>query len=296
MSTVWVFERERGSAFALSVVGWIARRFGRSCSRALLYPITLYFFLTARRARAASRDYLRRVLGREPSLAERFRHFFCFASTILDRVYFLTGGVSGFDVRISDPDGLRQRIRARQGCLLLGAHFGSFEMLRTLATDDRGIPLKVLMRTEQNAVITRFLAALNPAIADTVVESRGLDDLLRLRDYLEQGHLVALLADRVLPGEPSVECDFLGGRARFPLAPLRLAVALRVPVYLFFGPYRGGPRYDARFEALDVQVDPQGVERNRTTRRLVQAFAGRLDHHVRSAPFNWFNFFPFWLR
>lgn len=296
MSTAWVFERERGSAFALHLVGWIARCFGRGCSRAVLYPITLYFFLTARRARAASYDYLCRVIRREPSPAERFRHFYWFASTILDRVYFLTGGVAGFDVRVTDPDGLWQRIRARQGCVLLGAHVGSFEMLRTLAVDEHQVRLKVLMRTEQNAVVTRFLAALNPSIADTVVELRGLDDMLRLRDHVEQGGLVALLADRVLPGEPWVECEFLGSEARFPLAPFRLAAALRVPIYLFFGLYQGGRRYDACFEVLEVDRNLPAAERSRTIRHLAQQFAGRLAWHVRRAPFNWFNFFPFWGR
>ncbi len=106
MSAAWVFERERGSAAALHLIGWIARRCGRGCSRALLWPITLYFFLTARRARTASADYLQRVLGRCPSLAERFRHFHWFACTLLDRLYLLTAGIEGFDVRIADPDGL----------------------------------------------------------------------------------------------------------------------------------------------------------------------------------------------
>lgn len=296
MSTAWVLQRERGSVLLLHVVGWIARRFGRACSRALLYPITLYFFATGSRARAASHGYLRRVLGREPTLAECFRHFYCFAGTILDRVYFLTGGVAGFDVRVADPDGLWQRIRAGQGCILLGAHLGSFEMLRTLAVDEHRVRLKVLMRTEHNAVVTRFLAALNPSIADTVVEPRGPDGMLRLRDHVAQGGVVALLADRVLPGEPWVACDFLGGEARFPLAPFRLAAALRVPVYLFFGLYRGGRRYEACFEALEVDLDRPAAERSTTIRHLAEEFAQRLARHARSAPFNWFNFFPFWGR
>lgn len=296
MSSAWVLERERGSATALRIIRWIARRFGRGCSRMLLPPITLYFFLTARAARLASRDYLRRVLGREPSLRDQFRHFYWFASTILDRIYFLTDGAHAFDVHIEDPDGLWERIRARKGCLLLGAHIGSFEMLRTLAAGEQEIRLKVLMRTEQNAVVTRFLGALNPTIADTVVPCRGLNDLLRLREDLEQGALVALLADRMLPGEPWVECDFLGAQAPFPIAPIKLAAALKVPVFLFFGVYRGGRRYDACFELFSEALELAPGRRGQTIPLLVQQFAERLAHHVRSAPFNWFNFFPFWAR
>ena len=296
MTLAWTAEPERGSAVALRTIGWVARRLGRPCARLLLYPITLYFFLTAARARAASGDYLRRVLVRRPRLIDRWRHFHCFACTILDRVYLLTGGAAGFDVEISDPDGLRHRTRSAGGCVLLGAHVGSFDLLRTLAVSDHGIRLKVLMRTEHNAVVTRFLEALNPAIAGTVLPVDDIDDVLRLRDCLESGHVIALLADRLLPGERSVRCEFLGAPAAFPVAPLRLAAALGAPVFLAFGAYRGGRRYDVRFELFAERLALGGARRGPAIAAIAQRFADRLALFVRDAPFNWFNFYPFWPR
>jgi len=45
----------------------LATTLRRPVVRALLYPIVAYFLLTSPAARTASRDYLRRVLGRRPS-------------------------------------------------------------------------------------------------------------------------------------------------------------------------------------------------------------------------------------
>ena len=69
--------RSAGSLRALYLLRGFYRFFGRRASVALLTPIVLYFFLTGRAARRASRDYLRHdlgdpegraALGRRPSL------------------------------------------------------------------------------------------------------------------------------------------------------------------------------------------------------------------------------------
>jgi len=59
--------------------------------------------------------------------------------------------------------------KAAKACILLGSHFGSFEVLRTLGVTQQDFPLKVLMDIEHNQNITRFLDALNHKIASTVI-------------------------------------------------------------------------------------------------------------------------------
>lgn len=100
MSQQWARLPERGSLLALRLIRWIALHIGRSTGRVLLYPITLYFLMTATAARRGSRRFLRRALDREPGWRDLFRHIHCFAATILDRVYFLTGNLDRFEIEI----------------------------------------------------------------------------------------------------------------------------------------------------------------------------------------------------
>ena len=90
MSAHWSEHREGGSRFALWLIRTFGLRFGRSCSRLLLYPITLYFFLRRGAERRASYDYLQRITGRPANWRMVYRHIHCFAATILDRIYLLT--------------------------------------------------------------------------------------------------------------------------------------------------------------------------------------------------------------
>ena len=73
MSRNWARLPERGNVAALRLIHWITLHLGRPAGRALLYPITLYFLLTAAAARRGSQLYLRRVLDRKPRLREVFR-------------------------------------------------------------------------------------------------------------------------------------------------------------------------------------------------------------------------------
>ncbi|WP_018137729.1 MULTISPECIES: lipid A biosynthesis acyltransferase [unclassified Thioalkalivibrio] len=294
MSRGWFSQGERGSPLALRIILWVALHLGRPAGRVLLYPITAYFLLFAPKSRGSSRDYLRRVLGREPRLREIARHFHSFAAVILDRVFLLAGKDECLDLQVHDREIFLEHVESGHGALLLGAHLGSFEALRVLAVGKNDFPVRVLMYRNHNQRITQLLEALNPEIAATVIPLGDTETLLHARDCLEQGGIVATLADRVAESDKMVECRFLGGRAFFPQGPLLMAAVLKVPVILCFGLYRGGNRYDIVFERFaDVIEAPRG-RREEALAEWVQRYADRLEARVREAPYNWFNFYDFW--
>jgi predicted LPLAT superfamily acyltransferase len=276
------------------VIAWIAERVGRRIARLLLYPITLYFVTTAHAARRASYEFLKRVRGRSAHWWHVFRHFHCFAATILDRVYLLRGDFERFRVAIHGRELLQRQIETGKGGILLGSHLGSFEVLRTLGVMDRGFPLKVLMDTAHNQNITRFLDALNPVIAGTVIAPDRPDTLIRVRESLDAGCFVGMLGDRVLGAEKITRCQFLGAPATLPAGPIVLAAMTHCPVILFFGLYRGGNRYEIYFEHFADEIVLDRDHRAQQIQSWMQRYAARLEHYARLAPYNWFNFYPFW--
>lgn len=285
---------ERGSAKAVALIYWIGIRIGRGVGRILLYPITLYFFASAPRARRASRVFLRRVLGRTPTVLDIFRHMHCFAATILDRAFLLSGQSERFDIRVHGGELILEQAASRRGCILLGAHVGSFEVLRVMGINGPRLRLKVLMDVEHNSSITRFFHALNPEIADTVLPVRGPETLLDVNEKLEQGFLIGTLGDRIMAGGKSVRCGFLGAEASFPTSPFQLAATMQCPIILMFGLYRGGNRYDLYFERLTERITVAERRRPACLQAWVQRYVHRLEYYVRKAPLNWFNFYDFW--
>jgi predicted LPLAT superfamily acyltransferase len=267
---------------------------GRSAARLLLYPITLYFVISARAARRVSSEYLKRVRGRLPHWWHVFRHFHCFAATILDRVYLLRGEFEHFEVTLREKEILHRQIESGKGCILLGSHFGSFEVLRSLGVTHQDLPLKVLMDVAHNQNITRFLDALNHKIASTVIVPDRPDTLLRVKESLDAGFLVGMLGDRVSSGDKTTQCQFFGAPATFPAGPILIAAVMHCPVILFFGLYRGGKRYEIYFEHFTDDVILNRDHRAEDIQNWMQRYVERLEHYARLAPYNWFNFYPFW--
>jgi predicted LPLAT superfamily acyltransferase len=287
---------ERGTPTSLRVIAWIAAHIGRPATRLLLYPITLYFVISAREARRISYEYLRRVRGRPARWWHVFRHFHCFAATILDRLYLLRGEFEHFDVTLHEKEILLRKIESGKGCILLGSHLGSFEVLRTLGVTQQNFPLKVLMDTAHNQNITRFLDALNKKIASTVITPDRPDTLLRVKESLDAGSLIGMLGDRVTSGDRTTQCQFFGAQATFPAGPILLAAMMRCPVILFFGLYRGGKRYEIYFEHFAEEIILQRHRRSEDVQHWMQRYAERLEYYARLASYNWFNFYSLWER
>lgn len=296
MSVHWTQRREGGGHFAVWLIRTIGLRLGRRCARALLYPITLYFFFRRGYERRMSRAYLSRVFDRPASCWMILRHIHCYAATILDRVFLLSRSTRGFDVRVYGLDGLDTQIDRGGGALMLSAHIGSFEALRALADERPEFNVRIVMDTKQTPALTALLHALNPAVASSVIDvgSDGMASALAIGEAANQGALIGLLADRARPQEPTCDATFLGSPAAFPIAPYLLASALQLPIVLSFGLYRGGNRYDLYFETFTDCIKIPRHQRNVLLREWTQRYAARLEHYTRMAPYNWFNFYDFW--
>lgn len=293
----WAVQGERSNPLALWSITWIARHLGRGAARLLLYPIVAYFLIALRRVTQHSKRYLERVLARPVGTREVARHFHYFASTILDRVFLLTSRFDEFAVQVYNEDIALRYLQTQRGCLLLGSHLGSSEVLRCLARTRPELRVKILMHRGQSPMMTQVLEALNPELAASVIDTgdRGAETILRLKEALEAGDFVAILGDRLFgDDERSVRCRFLGGEAIFPGAPYLLASMLQVPVLLCFGLYRGGNRYDIHFEELAENLRINRQNREADLQHWAQRYADRLEHYTRSAPYNWFNFYDFW--
>jgi predicted LPLAT superfamily acyltransferase len=251
-------------------------------------PVCVYFYLFSARARAASLAYLARVLGRRPSAIDRWRHYRCFATCLLDRVLLLNDRVDLFEFTIHGEAALTAIRERHGGCFLFGAHLGSFEVVRAAGRHMADVRTTLVMYEDNARKTNAVLNAINPALAIDIIGLGKPGSMLALKDRLDEGHLVGVLADRSLESERRMAFPFLGASARFPVGPFRMAAILGRPIVMMLGLYRGNRRYDIIFETISATPADEPTEQ--TMRRYVE----RLEHHCRSRPYNWFNFYDFW--
>lgn len=299
-SADWSRTRERSNRGTLRLMAWIAVHLGRPVARCLLWPITAYFFLFSGGARRQSRRYLPRALGRPATWRDGWRHVFTFAATVLDRVYFLRDMRRCFDLEITGAEHLHEVLAQGRGAILVGGHVGSFEALSAAGREFAGLDIAMAMYPDNARLINETLQAIAPDFRMRIIALGQRSAMLAIRDWLDGGGVVGLLADRSLPGADgrtdTLLVPFLGREAPFALGPWRLAQLLRRPVVFMAGLYNGGRRYELRFEPLaDFGTSPPDADgRERALHDAARAYAARLESICRAAPYNWFNFHDFW--
>jgi predicted LPLAT superfamily acyltransferase len=292
----WQLRPEAGGRVGKWLMQTLAFRVGRPLARFITFFVAFYFMVRRGPERAASRQYLARVLGRRATVLDVYRHFLWFSTVTLDRLYLMADRFARFDVRTFGLDELDAAIDTGKGTLLLSGHLGSFDALRVLSERSPDVPIRILLDVGQGAGLTSVLNALNPKLASTIIDARrpGPELVLEMQHALAENAVVSTLADRLRPGNPVIVADFLGAKAPFPASPWLFAGALHVPVVLAFGLFRGGNRYELHFERFSCELPRDRRQRNAALAQIVQRFADRLAHFARLAPYNWFNLYDFW--
>jgi predicted LPLAT superfamily acyltransferase len=300
----WESASERGSKLALRCAARCFRRLGARPLRLLLAPLAVYYTLFARSARRASADYLARLDracgragARRSPWRDAYRHFHAFAEAILDRFSFWTGAYADFTIEIHGREHMERLFRTGRGAVLLGAHLGSFDVLRVISRD-ADVRVNVLMFTANATRINETLRTLDPTCDLRVIEldPHSVRSAFEVRRCVARGEFVAMLADRTGPGgrHRASEAGFLGERACFPQGPFLLPMLLELPTILSLALKTGPQRYDVFLETLAGAEAVPASERAKVLQERIETFASRLEHYCALAPYQWFNFYDFW--
>ncbi len=292
--TPWHARPEAGHSLGMRSVEWVARAFGRRAAHLFVAPVAAYFLLVRGAERRASRDFLSRVLGRRAGLVQCFRHFHTFARIAVDRLFLLSPRGPRIALQVSGRQLLADALGTARGCILLSAHFGSFEAARQAGLEHPQLRLRMLLDRAVNLRLVRMLERIAPDFAASIIDAAGEPVALTLRigECLAAGEWIGWLGDRHRDSERTLTAEFLGAPARFPASPFIIAHLYRVPVCLVLAEF-AGREYRVVVEPL---ADPaaSGLDRDSFVRQGVERFAARLAHHVRRSPYNWCNFYDFW--
>ena len=305
----WSSIRESGTVFGLRLLYRLHRLVGRPTFRFILLLVGVWYALTRRVQSQASREYLARHAttypeqwrtlgpGKRPGLWHVIKHFQAFGEAVLDKALGWTDTPEESDFTLLDPGAVQRTLADPRGQLVIGSHFGNHEYCRGFMRDTHAKTINVLVHDRHSA---NFVAAMSRYSPDSRLNVFQVDELdvplmLSLKERLERGEWLFIAGDRVpLSGESrTAAVPFLGREARIPTGPYLLALSLACPVKLMFA-WRDGDQV-----LVDVQEFADAIELPRGARQeALAAYATRfgtaLEAATARAPYQWFNFYPFW--
>ncbi|WP_318402550.1 glycosyltransferase family 2 protein [Photobacterium leiognathi] len=304
----WSSHAERGTILGIKTLLAVYSLLGRKAFNVLLKAVMGYYYLTGKKARKASEDYLEQLESYAsdnqlalPSKLNSYDHLLSFGHTMLDKLVAWKGDYSENNLTIHGDEHFNELAKRQQGIVVLGSHLGNLELCRALSSRHPDIKLNALVFTEHAERFNAVLKAINPDSDLNLIQVNelGADTAIMLQQKVEQGEWVVIVGDRtsVTKEQRVVWADFLGKPAPFPQGPFILASVLKVPVYTLFGlrdDSQATPHFDVYFEPFSEQLILPRKTRETALQETVQQYASRLESYTIKAPLQWYNFFNFW--
>ena len=286
MSKDWQQEKEMSNAFWLKLIVRLALTLPRWSVRLLLHPIVFFFLIISPQKRSASSHYLMQTLPHKPKIWHIYKHFYWFAATLLDRVYFLSQKNQLFDISFINRETIIHSFKKDPSQFFLSGHYGSVDALR-MQTTAKQYKIKPVIKLDHNQTIVRLLNQLNPDFYNDVIPYDGLKTTFEIYENLKNNVSVALLADRPIGEGETLKVTFLNDTIQLPEGIFEMLLRFPFPTNLFFSKYLGKNRYQ-------IQYIPFTVSPNDTPQTLAQKFADELAKQCMDSPYNWFNFYTYW--
>ncbi|MBA3708056.1 MAG: hypothetical protein H0W83_04435 [Planctomycetes bacterium] len=290
--------RSHGGGLGHALVHAFARYGGLRLCYALLIPPTCWFFVRDAAARRATVRFWRRVrpdLGRWGHLVMTWRHFFSFARNLADR--FLVGVDPGC---LSWENRGQQRMEAAmrhpQGCILLSAHLGNWELAgRWLTRHEHGTVNIVMLLDEDPEVREQLTSAMGDHPFGIIDLRDPFGASLEIAAALHRGETCCMLGDRTAGSDRNaVAVPFLGEPARFPTGPFIAAAVTGALIVPIFSVKSGIDTYFIEADEPFTLSFSSRATRQAELTAAVARWAKLLERVVRRHPLQWQNFYDFW--
>jgi predicted LPLAT superfamily acyltransferase len=293
-SSGWM-ERAKGNSIGTRLFISIISAMGVVPAYFILFFASLQYIIFDSKTKNILREF-RTVAGLKCSWTDLFRHFYSFGMSLIDRYAFLITQKSFFTFSTNNEDFIESEIKKGKGVILLGAHFGNWELAGNLLQGRLHTKVNFLMYDAESKETKDALrkTTQNRLINIIFVGNESTDTTIALVNALNRGEIVCLHGDRILGGQRFENVDFFGKIARFPTGPFVLSVATGAPVIPIFSVKTGILHYT--FTALEpIRFDT--VSRNERQGKIhaaLVAYVSALESMVRKYPFQWFNYYNFW--
>ena len=160
-----------------------------------------------------------------------------------------------------------------------------------------GLRVTILVHTAHAQQFNRILSRLNPQATVRLLQVTDFSPAMAmaLADRVAAGEFIAIAADRVpVQGERTCRARFLGAEADFPAGPWLIASLLRCPVW-GLSCLHDGDGYASRIDLLAEQVTLPRADRQAALDACAETLSGWLAGCLRQSPYDWFNFYDFWM-
>ena len=254
-----------------------------------------FYMLFARKGYLSIYGYFRKHFVYSPvkAFCKTYLNHFVFGQCMLDRFAIYSGRKNFFRMKFTGNEEFYRLLDEEKGFIIASSHVGNFELSGYLLKQDKKRINALVFGGETKDVMENRLRLLNVNNISIIPVFGDMSHIFTLNEALSAGEIVSMPCDRNFGSAKSVECDFLLGKADFPVGAFTLAAHFDVPVVSIFVMKESVSDYHVYVKSISLD-DSTAVPKREKAAQLTRGFVKELEDMVRKYPEQWFNFFEFW--
>lgn len=258
---------------------------------AAVFVIPVCLAVNLNRSRTCAYRYFRRRhgYGRLKSAWKTYTNHCLFSQVVIDKFAMYAG--KRFQVGVEGLQHFSALEREELGFVVFSSHIGCYEMAGYSFHPERKAMDALVFGGEKATVMAergRLLGGDNIRLIPVLPD---MSHLFLISNALADGHIVSMPADRVVGSPKTVAARFLGGEAKFPFGPLRVATMRGLDVLAVNVMKTSAKAYTAYVSPLSYD---KAAPRDEQIRQLAESYVAELERRVRQYPAQWYNYFDFW--
>lgn len=286
--------KSRGGNFGHSFFISLLKYGGRGAAYTFLLFVVPYYVLFAPSSTKASWRYWRQIhhLGKFASFRKLFVHYYRFGQIIIDKIAAISTMDSKFEYDFKNYDAFLKILDGGTGVVMIGAHFGNWEIGGQFF-GDYAPKLNLVMYDAEYQKIKECLNSVMGEKAYHVipVNEDEFSHVFKIKNALDNCEYVCFQGDRTINEKHLLSAQLMGKEAKFPAGPFQIASRFKVPVVFYFSEKESRNKYSFRFFIAEP------VKRTKETKpedALLAQYVAVLEERMKCHPEQWFNFYPFW--
>lgn len=264
----------------------------------LLYPVLIFvvpvYCFVNHKAFGCIFRYFNEIqhFSKWKSFWKTIQNHLIFGKVVLDRFAILAGNDKQFKISVPEAKDFEEMLGQPGGFIVAGSHVGNFELVGHFFKQDQK-PINIIVYDGENADFqARRRESFQAHNVKMIPVKEDLSHIFAIKTALDNGEIVAILCDRIFGSSKTLEVDFMGRKAKFPLGTFVLAAQMEVPMVLLVAVKERGTRYHGCVRKLALA--PEGMNIRGRSKFLAEQYAENLGLIVRECPEQWFNFYDFW--
>jgi|SRR6185436_8146250 len=289
--------KTKGGLTGNKIFFFFLKTFGLKPAYFLLRFVSFYFFVFSDTNKFIY-SYFKNILG-YPAFKSRikvYRNYYLLGQTILDRVALFSGIKTNFKVIHEGGENLDKMSAGGKGGILLSAHVGNWDVAGQLL-NRLDTKINILMYENEQEDIKKFFDSVTTKHSVNIIpiKENDLGHLIKLKEAFNNNELLVMHGDRFREGGKTIEHDFMGKKAKFPVGPFHLAAKFGVPVVITFAMKEESSQYHLfATEPVSMNRTSGQEETEKAITFFLHYYVTEVEKILKRFPDQWFNYYDFW--